>query len=45
VGADQLFDATSGAVEALGEPSHLVAALDLHAGREVPRPERLDARL
>ena len=45
VRADQLLDARGRAVEALGEPRHLVAALDLDARREVAGAERLDAGL
>ncbi len=43
--ADQLLDARRGAVEALGEPRHLVPALDLDARRELARAERVDAAL
>ena len=45
VRADQLLDARGGAVEARGEPRHLVPALDLDARREIAGAERLDARL
>src|SRR5439155_4241492 len=41
VGADQLLDAAGGAVEALGEPRHLIVAFDLHSSREVSGAERL----
>ena len=45
VRADQFFDPGSGAIEARGEPSDLVASFDGDPGREVPGPERFDARL
>ena len=43
--ADQLLDARGRAVEAVGEPRDLVAALDLDARREIAGAERLDAGL
>ena len=43
--SDQFLDAGGRAVEALGEPRHLVAALDLDARRQVAGAERLDAGL
>ncbi len=43
--AHQGFDTLRRTIEALGEPRHLVTALDLHARGQIARTERLDAGL
>ena len=45
VGADELLDPRRRAVEARGEPRHLVASADRDPGREVAGAERLDTLL
>ena len=42
---DQLLDARRGAVEALGEPRHIVPAFDFHPDAQLAGRERLDALL
>jgi hypothetical protein len=45
VGAHQRLDAGGRLVEAPGEPGHLVVPFHPNPGRQMPRAERLDARL